>query len=111
MELINKKIILIIDDDEDILNWFRILQKNDLSCTYFFLKDKQETQNAIVKLKSDLIFLEHNEEKLSETLRIASGFKTSVVHMSTQNHSHASFMRKPLERKAVETKIRELLKI
>lgn len=107
-----KKRILIIDDDEDILNWFRMLQKNVDACTFFFLQDELEIQKTIVELRPDLIFLEHqNGEKLSEIIRMASGLHTSVVHMSTRDLSHDSFMRKPLERKAVETKIRELLKI
>lgn len=110
----DKKKILIIDDDEDILNWFRMLQKKDDSCSFFFLKDEDEIQKTVDDLKPDLIFLEHhNGKKLSEIIRIKSGFQTSVVHMSTRDlaHNGSTFMRKPLERKAVELKIRELLKI
>jgi hypothetical protein len=109
-----KKRILVIDDDEDILNWFRMLQKNDQSCSFFFLQDEQDIQKTIDELNPDLIFLEHhNAKKLSEIIRIANGRHTSVVRMSTRDLSHdeSSFMRKPLERKAVELKIRELLKI
>jgi len=109
-----KKKILVIDEDDDILNWFRILEKSDEACSYSFLQDQNDIQKTIDDLRPDLIFLEHEDEnKLSEIIRIAAGYKIAVVHMSTRDlvHQEISFMRKPLERKAVQLKIKELLKI
>lgn len=109
---VEKKRVLIIDDDEDILNWFRMLQKSDTSCSYFFLQDKMDIQRIILEVKPDLIFLEQNhDEKLSEIIRITVPLQVTIIQMSTRDISHQTFMRKPLERKAVQLKIRELLKI
>ncbi len=113
--------VLVIDDDEDILNWFRMLQKEDAPYAFHFMQDELEILKAVVNLKPDLIFLDicltHiNGKKLSEIIRIASTYDIPIVQMSTRE-SFANgvpenfFMRKPLERKAVDAKIRSLLKI
>lgn len=120
-EYTGKKKVLIIDDDEDILNWFRTLQKQETPYTFFFLQDELEILKMIQELNPDLIFIDvhlnHiNGKKLSEIIRLTSLYSVPIVHMSTkelsgQELSPNAFMRKPLERKAVDTKIRKLLKI
>ena len=113
--------VLVIDDDEDILNWFRMLQKEDAPYAFHFMQDELEILKAMVHLKPDLIFLDiclsHiNGKKLSEIIRIASTHDIPIVQMSTRESFATGvpenlFMRKPLERKAVDAKIRSLLKI
>lgn len=115
------KKILIIDDDEDILNWFRMLEKKENPYTFFFLQDELEILRTMVELSPDLIFLDicltHiNGKKLSEIIQIATESHIPIVHISTQESAQSGvpenmFMRKPLERKAVEAKIRSALKI
>lgn len=115
------KKVLVIDDDTDILNWFRMLQKQDTPYTFFFLNDEREVLRTMEELRPDLIFLDlilpHiNGKKLTEIIRIASLYRIPLVHMSTKEpfsgeFSQTTFMRKPLERKAVDLKIRKLLKI
>lgn len=115
------KKVLVIDDDTDILNWFRMLQKQDTPYTFFFLNDEREILRTMEELRPDLIFLDlilpHiNGKKLTEIIRIASLYRIPLVHMSTKEPfsgeiSQTTFMRKPLERKAVDLKIRKLLKI
>ncbi len=113
--------VLVIDDDEDILNWFRMLEKADSPYRFTFMQDELEILKAIVHVKPNLIFLDiclsHiNGKKLSEIIRIASTYEIPIVQMSTRE-TYATgvpehlFMRKPLERKAVDAKIRTLLKI
>ena len=113
--------VLVIDDDEDILNWFRMLEKQDGPYRFTFMQDELEILRAIVQLKPDLIFLDicltHIDgKKLSEIIRIASTYEIPIVQMSTRETYSTGvpenlFMRKPLERKAVDAKIRTLLKI
>lgn len=116
-----RKKVLVIDDDEDILNWFRMLEKKENPFTFYFLQDELEILRTIVELSPELIFLDicltHiNGKKLSEIIRIASDYHIPVIHISTKDSSHVgvpenTFMRKPLERKAVDAKIRSVLKI
>lgn len=120
-DLKTRKKVLIIDDDEDILNWFRMLEKSENPYTFSFLQDELEILRTIVEKTPDLIFLDiyltHiNGDKLSEIIRIASDYHIPVIHISTQDGIQngipdSTFMRKPLERKAVDSKIRSFLKI
>lgn len=120
-EYAGKKKVLVIDDDEDILNWFRALQKQETPYTFFFLQNELDILRTMLELSPDLIFidiqLQHiNGKKLSEIIRISSLYSVPIVHMSTKDIpgteiSPNVFMRKPLERKAVDAKIRKLLKI
>lgn len=115
------KKVLIVDDDLDILNWFRMLQREGSPYSFSFLNDEREILRTMEELKPDLIFIDlvlpHiNGKKLTEIIRIASVYRIPLVHMSTKepfsgDHFENSFMRKPLERKAVDLKIRKLLKI
>ncbi len=115
------KKVLIIDDDEDILNWFRMLHRKESPYSFHFLQDEIEVLRAIVEIRPDLIILDicltHIDgKKLSEIIRIASSYHIPILHISTQEQSshevpENTFMRKPLERKAVDTKIRNLLRI
>ncbi len=117
----DKKKVLVIDDDEDILNWFRMLEKKENEYTFAFLQDELDILRALVKQPPDLIFLDiyltHiNGKKLSEIIQIASDYHIPIIHISTQEGAQTglsaqSFMRKPLERKAVDAKIRTVLKI
>lgn len=116
-----RKKVLVIDDDEDILNWFRMFQKQEIPYSINILRDEQDVLKAIDEVKPDLIFIdiyltEINEKKLSEIIRLSQISAIPIVHMSAKELSatdfpHHAFMRKPLERKAVDAKIRKLLKI
>lgn len=120
-EYAGRKKILVIDDDEDILNWFRMLQKHDTPYTFFFLQNELEVLKVVAEVKPDLIFIDFclsgiNGKKLSEIIRITNVYPVPVVHMSSKDLRGLEvadnvFMRKPLERKAVDGKIRRLLKI
>lgn len=114
------KKILVVDDDEDILNWFRMLEKKENPYSFYFLQDELEILKTLMELGPDLIFVDicltHIDgKKLSEIIRIASEVNIPIVFISTQDSTRSgvpehSFMRKPLERKAVEAKIRSVLK-
>jgi hypothetical protein len=110
--IIASKRVLVIDDDPDIQNWFLTFQKNEGPLSIFFhLEEKGPLP--------DLIFVDGTHlapEKLSEILRIAFHYSVPLVYMSTRESESLSiegahFMRKPLERKAVDFKIKALLKI
>ncbi len=117
----DKKNVLVIDDDEDILNWFRMLEKKENEYTFSFLQDELEILRTLINQPPDLIFLDiyltHiNGKKLSEIIQIASDHHIPIIHISTQEGAQTglspqAFMRKPLERKAVDAKIRSVLKI
>lgn len=116
-----RKRVLVIDDDEDILNWFRLLQKQESPYSISVLQNELDILRTIDEVKPDLIFIDIylssiNGKKLSEIIRIGQLYTIPVVHMSSRELSQTevagqTFMRKPLERKAVDAKIRKLLKI
>ncbi len=112
-EIQEKKKVLIIDDDEDILNWFRMIEKKDTPYNFYFLQDEIDILNVLEELKPDLIFFDLTQHPISN---LSTKGDIPVVYMSTKEtgvseSEQQSFMRKPLERRAVDAKIRNLLKI
>lgn len=104
--------VLVIDEDEDILNWFRTIEKKDSPYHFHFLHHDQGLQKVLDELRPDLIF--SNLTESGKTLNLRE--QIPVVYMSTKELGESGikgqpFMRKPLERKAVEAKIRSILKI
>ncbi len=108
-----KKKVLIIDDDEDILNWFRMIEKKETPYNFYFLQNELEILKVLEELRPDLIFFDRGDRSVSNLL---GSIDIPIVYMSTKEVSqidstHHSFMRKPLQRKAVDAKIRSLFKI
>ena len=116
------KKILVIDDDESILNWFLSLQKSKNPYSFYMLQDELKVLETVEKIRPDLIFIDLflnkiSGEKIGEVIRTTNHFNIPLVYMSSWNvgpfdhrvPEHA-FMKKPLDRREVEGKIKKILK-
>jgi two-component SAPR family response regulator len=117
-----RKKILVVDDDTDVLTWFRATQfrlENEFS--YFFLDDHAKLLDSVLRIKPDLIIIDINLKQVSgpefaEVLHFTSYHSIPVVYLSTESWYQAApknpglnFLPKPLTQKKLDIKIKNVL--
>lgn len=117
-----RKKILVVDDDTDVLTWFRATQfrlENEFS--YFFLDDQAKLLDAVKRIVPDLIIMDINLKEVSgpeiaEILHFTSYHCIPVVYLSTAAWYQSTpkvpglnFLPKPLTQRTLDQKIRIVL--
>lgn len=121
-----RKHIMLIDDDEDELDFFLAVEKKmpgAFTCTY--LSDGREAVNSIKKMKPDLVFLDMNMpgmnglECMAEIKKEGADKNTKVVFYSTGMDSAAckkaiamgaiDCLKKPIDLASFQKLLRDML--
>lgn len=117
-----RKKILVVDDDKEVLTWFRATQfrmENEFS--YFFLDDQSKLLDAVQRIKPDMIIMDINLKDVSgpeiaEVLHYTSYYCIPVVYLSTASWYQSTpkipglnFLPKPLTQKNLDQKIKVML--
>lgn len=117
-----RKKILVVDDDTEVLTWFRATQfrlENEFS--YFFLDDQSKLLDAVQKIKPDIIIVDINLKdssgpEFAEVLHYTSYYCIPVVYLSTATWYQSTpkipglnFLPKPLTQKSLDQKIKVML--
>lgn len=117
-----RKRILVVDEDTDVLNWFRATQfrlENEFS--YFFLDDQSKLLSSVQRIKPDMIIMDIDLKSVSgaeiaEVLHYTSYYNVPVVYLSTASWYQSTpkvqglnFLPKPLTQKNLDQKIKHVL--
>lgn len=114
--------VLVVDDDQDILNWFKTFNSSESQYFFSILKDESKILDTLKEVNPDLIFLDicltsMSGRKVKEIVDMISGFKIPIVFMSSRRQWNFEkdipenyFLAKPLDKIIVKNKIEEILK-
>ncbi len=118
MEKIN---ILVIDDDQAMLDWFKVLNSPKSPFAFYTLKNEIKAAQAVEKITPQLVFLDISLNALDGPIiaSIINGHNipnSRIVTMSADIKNKKSvnaenFLLKPLTKEMVMGKIQEILKI
>lgn len=118
-----KKRILIIDDDQEILDWFKTIQRPESPFVFYMIDNEYNVLSALGEVDPDLVFIDIclnslSGKKVGEVIKAASYFKIPIVYMSSKKDwsldnslNDKNFIPKPLSQKMVKDKIISVLKM
>jgi two-component SAPR family response regulator len=117
------KRILVVDDDQEIFTWFKLLQMPGSQYSFHYLNNELKILDALHLVDPDMVFLDVclksiPGRRVGEIIQQASYFNIPIVYMSSKKSwsigksiSDPFFISKPLDKKIVNDKIRSILKI
>lgn len=118
-----EKKILIIDDDQDVLDWFKSIKEPGSHYSFHFLDNELKILEVLRETDPDMVFLDIclnsiSGRKIGEIIQATSYFQIPIVYMSSRRNwtiglpiADQFFLPKPLDKKTVIGKIQKILKV